>query len=687
MFTPLRELGRTRGALIALSPVPLTLLGWWRHTTLPEVGLDALVPSVTAVLGFLAAAQWLMTRPRLGVIGFGFGVLGTGITAFPAMAESPALALVLSVIAILSAASIAASLQAPLKADTDDDRSEDRHGPDPSASARGAAMSAILIWLFATLSGALTRDDPYGQYALWSSLILALLVVASFSLSRRAWRGGQSTRRRLFVIWGVSLLLAILVVTHWGDSERIEHFAVGHLLLVFVVLPRREDGIGSAFWDPIIGHPERLFVATFAALCTLGTVLLGMPASSTSGAPIPLVDAAFMSVSSVCVTGLATVDPGSSLSPLGQTFLLMLIQAGGLGIMTFSTAAMRLLGRRMSLRHEGVVARIVSPQDRSQVFGSTLRLVKFTLAAELIGALVLWPIFASEIGLGPGLWKAVFTAISAFCNAGFGLDSTNLVGYQTQPLVLHVVALLIIAGGLAPAVVLALPRWARSPRSVAPQARLVLLVSAILLLAGFVLYLALEWRHTLGHLDLVDKLHNAWFQSVTLRTAGFNSVDYGSIQSATVLMMMLQMFIGGSPGGTAGGIKTTTAGLLILAVIAAIRGREYAQFAGRAIALKSLYKAVAVLVAAFATVTLGLVVLLLTQDMSVRNAAFEVVSAVGTVGLTIGGTAELDGIGKGVVMACMFLGRVGSLTLLMFLSQTGGERSEWKRPETEIEVA
>lgn len=686
MFTPLRELGRTRGALIALSPVPLTLLGWWRHTTLPEVGLDALIPSVSAVLGFLAAAQWLMTRPRLGVFGFALGVLGTGITAFPAMAESPALALVLAVIAILSAASIAASLQAPLRVVHADDGGE-HHPPDPSASARGAAMSAILIWLFATLSGALTRDDPYGRYALWSSLILAFLVVARFSLSRAAWRGGQADRRRLIAILGASLLLAVLAATHWEDSERIEHYAIGHLLLVFVALPRRAEGFASGFWDPIIGHPERLFVATFAGLCSLGTVLLAMPASSTSGAPLPLIDAAFMSVSSVCVTGLATVDAGSGLSSLGQTILLLLIQAGGLGIMTFSTAAMRLLGRRMSLRHEGVVARIVSPQDRSQVFGSTLRLVRFTLTAELIGALALWPIFASEVGLGPGLWKAVFTAISAFCNAGFALDSTSVVGYQSEPLVLHVVALLIIAGGLAPAVVLALPRWARSHRSVAPQARLVILVSLILLAAGFVLYLALEWRHTLGHLDLGDKLHNAWFQSVTLRTAGFNSVDYGSLQSATILMMMFQMFIGGSPGGTAGGIKTTTAGLLILAVIAAIRGREHAQFAGRAIAMKSFYKAVAVLVAAFTTVTLGLVVLLLTQDMSMRTAAFEVVSAVGTVGLTIGGTAELDGIGKGVVMACMFLGRVGSLTLLMFLSQSGGERSEWKRPETEVEVA
>lgn len=686
MFTPLRELGRTRGALIALSPVPLTLLGWWRHTTLPEVGLDALVPSVTAMLGFLAAAQWLMTRPRLGVFGFTLGVLGTGITAFPAMAESPALALVLSVIAILSAASIWSSLQAPVRPEHGGEDGE-HHTPDPSASARGAAMSAILIWLFATLSGALTRDDPYGRYALWSSLILALLVVGRFAVSRAAWRRGYSDRRRLFVIWGASILVGVLVAARWEDSERIEHLAIGHLLLVFVVLPRRSDDVSSGFWDPILGHPERLFVATFAGLCSLGTVLLAMPASSVSGAPIPLIDAAFMSVSSVCVTGLATVDPGSGLSPLGQTFLLMLIQAGGLGIMTFSTAAMRLLGRRMSLRHEGVVARIVSPQDRSQVFGSTLRLVKFTLTAELIGALLLWPTFAAELGLGPGLWKAVFTAVSAFCNAGFGLDATSLVGYQSEPLVLHIVALLIIAGGLAPAVVLALPRWVRSPRSVAPQARLVILVSLVLLLAGFVLYLALEWRHTLGHLDLGDKLHNAWFQSVTLRTAGFNSVDYGTLQSTTVLMMMLQMFIGGSPGGTAGGIKTTTAGLLILAVIAAIRGREYAQFAGRAIAIKSIYKAAAVLIAAFATVTLGLVVLLLTQDMSVRNAAFEVVSAVGTVGLTIGGTAELDGIGKGIIMACMFLGRVGSLTLLMFLSQSGGERSEWRRPETEIEVA
>lgn len=695
MFTPFRELGRTRGALIALSPMPLTLLGWWRHTTLPEVGLDALIPSIGAVLSFLFAALWLESRPRLGLVAFGLGVLGNGVTAFPAMAESPALALVMAVITVLAASTIWSSL-------TETWRPANNEGPgsrlsmatapqtprrDSAASARGAAMSAILIWLFAALSGALTREDPYGQWALWASLILALTVVLHFGLTLSAWSGGRSQRRRMGVLWALTLILLLAVASHWGDDERIELFAVTHLIAAFLLLPRRAESDEASFWDPIIGHPERLFVATFAALCTLGTVLLAMPESSAGDRPIAILDAAFTAVSSVCVTGLSVLDTGSAFSPLGQTFLILLIQAGGLGIMTFSTVALRLFGRRMSLRHEGVVARIVSPQDRSQVFGSTLRLVKFTLIAEALGALALWPFFAAELGLGPGLWKAIFTAISAFCNAGFALDPDSLIGYQSEPIVLHVVALLIIAGGLAPAVVLAVPRWVKDHRSVAPQARLVLLVSAILLVFGFAAFLALEWSHTLSPLSVGDKVHNAWFQSVTLRTAGFNSVDYTGLQATTVLMMMAQMFIGGSPGGTAGGIKTTTVGLLLLAVMAAVRGREQAHFAGRAINVKSIYKAIAVLVAASATLVLGLVVVLVTQDITVKKAAFEVVSAVGTVGLTLGATSELDGIGKGVIMACMFLGRVGSLTLLMFLSQSGGDRTQWRRPETEIEVA
>lgn len=668
--------------MLALSPLPITLLGWWRHQTLTEVGLDALIPAVVGVLGFLAAALWLQTRPRTGLVSFAFGILGTGVTAFPAMAASPALALVLSVATILAGTSLWNSLQGSGSPPT-----EDVVVRDPAASARGAAMSAILIWLFATLSGALNRDDEYGRFALWSSLIFAVLAIVQYGLSRAAWSSGRSERQRVIAVWALTALLIVIVATHWGDSARIELFAVLHLTVTFLVLPRSGDPDSSAWWDPIIGHPERLFVATFAALCTIGTVLLGMPESSATGAPIPLIDAAFTAVSSVCVTGLSVVDTGTAFSPLGQTLLLLLIQAGGLGIMTFSTVALKLLGRRMSLRHEGVVARIVSPQDRSQVFGSTLRLVKFTFTAELLGALILWPMFASDSDAGPALWKAIFTAISAFCNAGFALDSSSLVAYQTSPIVLHTVAFLIIAGGLAPAVVLAVPGWLRRPRSAAPQVRLVLLVSGVLLVFGFLAYLVLEWSHTLGPLSVGDKLHNAWFQSVTLRTAGFNSVDFASLQSTTILMMLMQMFIGGSPGGTAGGIKTTTLGVLILAVIAAVRGRDSAQFGGRAIGVKSIYKAAAVLVAAFTTVTFGLVALLLTQDMSVRNAAFEVVSAVGTVGLTIGGTPELDGIGKAIIMASMFLGRVGSLTLLMFLSQSGGERSQWQRPETEIEVA
>jgi trk system potassium uptake protein TrkH len=285
-----------------------------------------------------------------------------------------------------------------------------------------------------------------------------------------------------------------------------------------------------------------------------------------------------------------------------------------------------------------------------------------------------------------GLWRAVFTAVSAFCNAGFALQSQNLVPYQQNPWILHIVGILIILGGLSPAVCVAMPNFLRrTVRPISAQTKLALSTTALLLLGGFFFLVLLEWTNTLADLSFWDRVHNAWFQSVTLRTAGFNSVDITSVHPATLSLMLVWMFVGGSPAGTAGGIKTTTVAVLLLAVVAAVRGRWEVIAFGRRISHKTVYKAAAITTLGAASVFLFLIVMQLTQMMDTQVALFETVSALGTVGLSIGGTAQLDGVGKVLIVLCMFAGRIGPLTLFMFLSSRV-QQAVWERPEEEIEV-
>ena len=274
--------------------------------------------------------------------------------------------------------------------------------------------------------------------------------------------------------------------------------------------------------------------------------------------------------------------------------------------------------------------------------------------------------------VGQAAWRGLFTSISAFCNAGFALQSDSLMPYQHDPLVLGVTSLIILIGGLGPLVVIALPTLLRGRGRLHGQ--LVLVATAVLVVVPAVLYLALEWNDTLGGLGLLDKASNAWFQSITLRTAGFNSVDLSLIRPATWTVLIVTMFIGGSPGSTAGGAKTTTIVVLLVAAQAAVRRRLEATIFGRRIERKVVYEAIAIVVVGLGSALLGLMALQVTQDIPLDQGIFEVVSALATVGLSMGATAQLDSVGKIVIIACMFAGRVGPLSIVALLAD---------RPETE----
>ncbi len=434
--------------------------------------------------------------------------------------------------------------------------------------------------------------------------------------------------------------------------------------------------------DLLFARPSRVLVVSFLALCIAGTLVLRLPSASTAG--LSWLDAAFTATSAVCVTGLIVVDTPNALGGVGQAALLVLIQLGGLGIMALSAAAMALLGRRLPVSYERAAADIIGVEGRARIVPTIRLILATTFITEGISAsLLLAGFLARGEALASAAWRAVFTSVSAFCNAGFALQSDSLVPYADSPYVLTVVGVTIIVGGLGPVAVVAIAPW-RSPRKRSLQVRLILWTSVLLLLipAGFIALL--EWNSTLGNLDPIDRLFNAAFQSITLRTAGFNSIDLSQVRPATWTIMLLCMFIGGSPGSTAGGIKTTTFAVLALLVVAVVRRTEQVSLFGRRISRSSIRRATATVAVAALGVVLALLSLLLTQDIALDVTVFEVVSALATVGLSTGGTGALDDVGKVIIILCMFSGRVGSLTLFLFLSRSIGVRFEPTLPEEAV---
>jgi len=402
----------------------------------------------------------------------------------------------------------------------------------------------------------------------------------------------------------------------------------------------------------------------------------------------------------VCVTGLTVVDTGTRFSPTGQAVVLGLIQLGGLGIMTYAVFVALLLGRDVSFTDRRVIQDSLHHSPSPELVRLVRYMLVFTLVVEGLGALALWLRFKDYASPGEALWLSVFHAISAFCNAGFSLWSDSLVRWRGDLLVNAVVSGLILVGGLGFLVNLELRVYAtaalrrrRRPR-LSLHTRLVLVVSVVLLAAGAASFLWLEWGNLLRGLSPGEKLLAAWFQAVTPRTAGFNTVDYSRAAPATLFVTLVLMIIGASPGSTGGGVKTTTLGLVTALLLARWRGRGRATVFHRTIPHAVMDRALTLLLLAVVFVSLGSGLLLVTEGHSVpfgeaqpRLAAllFEAVSAFGTVGLSTGVTPSLSSAGKLVLVVLMFVGRVGPLTLVLAVGP-GPRRGRYRYAEENVMV-
>jgi len=425
-------------------------------------------------------------------------------------------------------------------------------------------------------------------------------------------------------------------------------------------------------------NPAQLIIVSFASIILVGSFLLYLPYSTAEGKGIRYIDALFTSTSAVCVTGLVVVDTGSTFSVIGQLFILFLIQAGGLGIMTIAAFIQVSLGSQMSLYGRFSTAALLDQSNLKNLYTIIKSIVAITFVMETIGVMMFYPYFHSLFhnDIGRAIYYSIFHSVSAFCNAGFSLFNSSFMNDVGNVWVNFVLMFLIITGGLGFTVLLNLSKrvvYGRKER-ITVQTRLVLISTLILIITGAVLFFLFEKNNILKNYTPIEKFLASIFQSVTARTAGFNTVDIGKLRPVTLFAMSIFMFIGASPGSTGGGIKTTTVFILFLSIVTILRDQRFNTIFKRRIPYQVVNRSFAILVSAIVLVISTITLLGLTQDSHFIGLFFESISAFGTVGLSTGVTPHLTDFGKIVVIITMFAGRIGPLTLVLAIRNVQSTR-------------
>lgn len=431
--------------------------------------------------------------------------------------------------------------------------------------------------------------------------------------------------------------------------------------------------------------PAQILVAGYFIIILIGTLFLMLPFATIDGKGLTLLDSLFTATSATCVTGLVVVNTGSAFTMFGQLVIMILIQIGGLGIMTMSTAFALITGRKISLRQ-----RLIIQEDLNQMgISGLLRLIQYILTVtfliEGIGAVLLFSRLIYDYPFGKACFYSIFHAVSAFNNAGFDLFGSSLEGYVGDIVINLTVIALVILGGLGFAV---LAELYDKRRLTSLHAKMVVMTTVFLLISGCFVFFILESNNpaTMGNLTFVQKLLASFFLAVTPRTAGFNTISVGALQQSTLFLLMILMFIGASPGSTGGGIKTTTIGALFASIWTTVRGKKHdVEIFGRRLGEDVIQKAFAILMLSIILILVMTLILSCTERFGLLDILFETVSAFGTVGLSTGITPLLSKVGRIFLIITMFVGRVGPLTLAVAMSESK-RKAKFHYPKEKIIV-
>ncbi|MBE6048312.1 MAG: Trk family potassium uptake protein [Clostridium sp.] len=425
----------------------------------------------------------------------------------------------------------------------------------------------------------------------------------------------------------------------------------------------------------------------FLLLIIMGAIILSLPISSRKGQYTNFLDSLFTSTSAVCVTGLVTVDTGTYWSSFGKFIIMLLIQTGGLGFMSITVFVEVLLGKKITLKDRLYVQESMNTLNIQGLVKMVRYVIGFTMVAELLGAVVLSTQFIPEFGMLKGIAYSLFHSISAFCNAGFDIlgNCNSVTCYNNNAIVLLTLSSSIIIGGIGFTVILELFNYKKVKR-ISVHSKIALTISAFLVIFGTLFIFLLEYKNvdTIGNMGLKDKVINSIFTAVSPRTAGFNSIALDKMTTASIFSTIFLMFIGGSPGSTAGGLKTTTFGIAVFTLISVIKGREDTEAFKRKFSKDLVYKSFALLMLGMTLVVTVTMILSITEyGVPFINLFFEATSAFGTAGLTLGITQSISVIGKLILIITMYCGRVGPLTVMLALMHRQTKRG-FSYPEGEI---
>ncbi|MBK5246928.1 MAG: Trk family potassium uptake protein [Peptostreptococcaceae bacterium] len=424
--------------------------------------------------------------------------------------------------------------------------------------------------------------------------------------------------------------------------------------------------------------PTRIIVSSFAMIILIGTILLNLPIASNDGISIGFINAFFTATSATCVTGLVIADTLTQWTLFGQMVILVLIQVGGLGLITLATFFSILLGRKISMKGKIIAQESISNYSFTQITGLMKRIVLITFAVELLGAIFLSFRFIPRFGIR-GIYMSIFHSISSFCNAGFDLmgDYRSLTEFNNDPVVIYTTAILIIIGGLGFIVWQDLYDYHNLHRLYL-HTKIVLIMSFLLIVFGAVFFIILESGNpeTMGSLTMFEKINAAVFQSVSCRTAGFNTLPLNEMSEVSKMTSILLMFIGAAPGSTGGGIKVTTFGIIMIAIISNIKGNNETIILRRKVSQEVVNKAISIASLGIVIIFIMTIIIIGVEKIGFVNVLYEVTSAFGTVGLSTGITPSLHDISKLLLVFTMFLGRVGPLTFAIAVAMKADKTSQ-----------